>query len=152
MSVRYFSSLFKSTDPASVADFTDVAKQKLDALESKVNDKQTVANWDPRAATGTRHPTVSENQERALLAIEARDAPVQTKDVVSALKQFAETQLNFDPTKAAAAVAALQRKLGTIPITVTMPGSALFEKAVPKGEETEYKAATQQNRIKTEKD
>lgn len=67
--------------------------------------------------------------------------------MIAALERYAVNPFGFYATKAAAAVAGVVKRLDEFPVTMTMPGSAIFEAGVPKGDATECKAATVQQRV-----
>jgi hypothetical protein len=93
----------------------------------------------------SHRPSVTPNQERVLQSIEAFDAAINRPNVIAALEGYTVTSLGFSAMKATAAVNAIVAKLDTFPIVrFTMPGSAKSEAKVPKGDATEYKAATVQ--------
>ncbi len=148
VSVRYFNSLFGTTDPKAVTDFTATAKKQLDDLGTTVS--KTTADWGPGQVGPTpRDSSLTSGQEQVLQNIEKKDATINRPNVIAALEQYAVNTLEYSASKATKAVAAIITKLDNFPITVTMPGSAVFEAKVPKGADTEYKAATVQQRVTT---
>jgi hypothetical protein len=150
MSVRYFNELFGRPDPASVADLTATAVAKLGALDTAV--RASTARWGPTAAMATRHASVNPNEERTLQAIEAKDTPTDVANAVTALEVFADAELGIKPPKAATVVANVRAKLASAPVTITVPGAAVFGGGVPKGSQTQYRAATQQRQMASESD
>ena len=157
MSVRYFNSLFgTTTDPSDVADFTTQATKRLDDLGILV--AASTADWatvddpttqhQPRGALVPRDPSVTPNQERVLQDIEADETHANERpEALKQLRKYARKSLGFDKAKAIAAVSAIDAKLAVFPLTITAPGSAIFETRVPKGDSTEFRPATQQHRV-----
>jgi hypothetical protein len=128
--------------PATINDPRAAATQKLDALDTAVT--LSAAQWGPKATIKTRDASVSQNEERVLQNIEPKDSATDISNALDALATAAETNLKLTKNGAEAAVSQLVARLNAAPITIAVPGWALFGAGVPKGSKTQYKAATEQ--------